>query len=100
MIKTNAHQVVPSPPRSKLKKVDGRSNGAIFGLMVLDMTWKLIISFLAPVLVGDYLDHRYHNKGLFLLIGLILGLILGIVVVYYSYKSALTVSTQPKKEIK
>ncbi len=104
MIKTKAHQVAPSPLSTKVKEVASRSNGAIFGFMVLDMTWKLIIAFMGPVLFGDYLDHHFHNKGLYLLIGLVLGLVLGIVVVFYSYKSALRLtnnpSLQPKKDKK
>lgn len=99
MKKTIAPSKAPSPPKNKTKEVTTKSNGAIFVVMALDMTWRLALSFLIPVLGGDYLDHHFKNP-IYLLIGLILGVILAIVVIYFSYKNANNINLNSTKEKK
>ena len=89
MKQTKAPLKAPSPPSKKKESVAKGSNpGAIFMAMVLDMSWKLIIVFLVPVLLGNYLDSRLKVSYAYLLIGLAVGLILSILVVYDVYIKA------------
>lgn len=89
MKQTKAPLKAPSPPSKKKESVAKGSNpGAIFMAMVLDMSWKLLIVFLVPILLGNYLDSRFKVSYLFLLIGFCVGLILSILVVYDVYKKA------------
>ncbi len=89
MKQTKAPLVAPSPPSKKKESVaKGSDPGAIFMAMVLDMSWKLLIVFLVPVLLGNYLDSRLKESYLFLLIGFGVGLILSILVIFDVYKKA------------
>ena len=89
MKKTNAPLVAPSPPFEKKALVAKGSNpGAQFITMALDMSWKLMIVFLAPILLGNYLDSLFKATYLYLLIGFLVGLALGSLVVYDAYRKA------------
>lgn len=89
MKKTKAPSKAPSPP-SKTKELvaKGSNPGAVFMAMVFDMSWKLIIVFLVPVLLGNYLDDHFKVSYLYLLLGFAIGLALAILVVYDVYKKA------------
>jgi F0F1-type ATP synthase assembly protein I len=103
MNKTKAQKVKPSPETSnKAKKYEKYANasGMFFGF-ALDMSWKLLISFLVPILIGSFLDNKYKRfNSTFVLVGLLVALILSTVVTYTTIKEAnsLTKNIKLKKE--
>jgi len=103
MNKTKAQKVKPSPETSnKAKKYEKYANasGMFFGF-ALDMSWKLLISFMLPVIIGSYLDSKYKSfNSTFVLIGLLIAFILSAIVVYTTIKEAnsLTKDIKFKKE--
>ena len=84
MNKTKSQKVKPSPETSnKAKKYEKYANasGMFFGF-ALDMSWKLLISFMLPVIIGSYLDSHYKVKGnIYIISGLILGFIFSFIVI-------------------
>lgn len=65
--------------------------------MVLDMTWRLAVVVLVPIIVGEELDKHYKTGHIFLIVGLVLAVSLGTLVVYRSYKLA-NEMTKPKEK--
>lgn len=85
MEKTKAPKVTPSPKKTK-SKVGGNPTRE-FLTVVLDMSWKLAIVVLVPIIGGNVLAHRYSSN-YYLLGGIIVALIMAIAVVYQSYVMA------------
>lgn len=99
MIKTKAQVKKPSPrTTNKAKKYDKYANASgLFFSLALDMTWKLAIVVLVPVVLGSFIDNHYKVKGnVYLFFGLILGFILSFIVI----RTTVVQSNQITKEIK
>lgn len=79
----------PSPRKAKnSNEVDqGKSPTSIFIALVLDMTWKLAIVVLLPIILGRFLSDHFNNSA-YLLLGIAVALILSMTVVYQSYNAA------------
>lgn len=94
--------MTPSPSTSKQSRavVDRSSASSVFMSMVLDMTWRLAVAFLVPIIGGEELDKHHKSGHLYLIIGLLLAVVLGGLVVYRSYKLAneMTKSIKPKEK--
>jgi F0F1-type ATP synthase assembly protein I len=89
MKQTKAPQQTPSPSsKEKSRAVADSSPTTIFISMVLDMTWRLALIVLIPIILGVELDKHYKTHHYYLIVGFILALAGGIVVVYRSYKLA------------
>ncbi len=91
MKKTTAQKSTQSPnSSSKAKKyADYYNASGLFFSLALDMTWKLAIAMLAPVILGSFLDSHFKIKsGAFMLSGLVLGLILSIVVIRSTFNES------------
>ena len=91
MKQTKAPKLTPSPSSTKQSKAvaDKGSPSQVFISMVLDMSWRLALVFLIPVIAGVELDKHYHPSGdIYLIIGLILGVAGAIMVIYRTYKLA------------
>lgn len=88
MEKTKAPKVTPSPQNTKSKEVGKAVNPTSqFVSMALDMTWKLAIVVLLPILAGHVLADRYSNN-YYLLAGILVALMMAITVIYQSYMAA------------
>ena len=84
MNKTTAQNNTQSPKsQSKAKKyAEYSSDSGLFFSLALDMTWKLAIVVLIPVILGSFIDNHYKVKGnAYLLVGLALGFILSVLVI-------------------
>jgi hypothetical protein len=90
MNQTKAPKKTPSPRGLEQSKgVDTGSNPtSVFISMVLDMTWKLAIVVILPIVFGSYLDQRLKQGYTFMIIGLFVALLGAISVVYKSYIEA------------
>ena len=93
MKQTTTPKKAPSPPKIKVRSVAKGSNNPtnLFVAMVLDMTWKLAIVVLVPILVGNWLNHKYSNA-IFLIAGILVALVLVILVIKNSYNMANQIS--------
>ncbi|HEY4964646.1 MAG TPA: hypothetical protein VIH90_08210 [Candidatus Saccharimonadales bacterium] len=90
MNQTNAPKKTPSPRGLKQTKgVDTGSNPtSVFISMVLDMTWRLALVVIIPIVLGSYLDTHFKKNYTFVLLGLLLALVGAVSVIYQSYKGA------------
>jgi F0F1-type ATP synthase assembly protein I len=102
MNKTNAPKKTPSPRElEQTKGVDKGSNPtSIFISMVLDMTWRLALVVVIPIVIGSYLDTHFKKNYVFMLIGLALALVGAVSVIYQSYKGANRLTSGSAKEVK
>jgi hypothetical protein len=55
-------------------------------LIFLDMGWKISLSLVLLVIVGSYLDSKFHTKPLFILIGIFLSLFTTSLIIYLNVK--------------
>ncbi len=89
MKQTKAPQVAPSPPRLVRKMVaKGSSSGTVFMALFLDMSYKLAIVVIVPLVLGNYLDQRYKLGFILLIMGAILALLGFVIVLRQSYRLA------------
>lgn len=90
MKQTNAPQSRPSPSSKEQTRAvaDKGSATTVFMSMVLDMSWRLIVVFLVPIIVGAELDKHLKVKYVYLILGFVLAIALATLVVYQSYKTA------------
>jgi F0F1-type ATP synthase assembly protein I len=90
MKQTKAPKKTPSPRELEQNKgVDTDSNPtSVFISMVLDMTWRLALVVILPIVLGSYLDTHFKKSYTFMLLGLLVALIGAIGVIYQSYKGA------------
>ena len=79
----------PSPPKIGIKSVAKGSGSptTVFLAMALNMTWKLAIVVLAPILLGNWLNHKFQNV-LYLIGGITIAFIGSTLVIRGSYKLA------------
>lgn len=90
MKQTKAPKLTPSPSsKEKSRAVADKSSATtVFLSMVLDMTWRLAIVVLIPVILGVELDKHYKTHHIYLIVGFVIALALATMVVYRSYKLA------------
>lgn len=91
-MKTKAPNTTPSPKKTKSKEMGGNPTRE-FMTLALDMTWKLAIVVLVPIIGGKVLAGRY-NSNYYLLGGILVALIMAITVIYQSYMSANSVDNK------
>jgi F0F1-type ATP synthase assembly protein I len=78
MIKTAAPQLTPSPTR-ETKTPDqmvgtDRSHSSVFIGMALDMSWRLAIAVLVPIIGGFKLDEKLKTTPLLTIVGFLLAM--------------------------
>jgi F0F1-type ATP synthase assembly protein I len=73
MQQTTAPSKTPSPESGTTKKTD-RSTSAVFMSMALDMSWRLAIVVLVPIIGGFELDKHLHTTPLLTIVGFILAM--------------------------
>jgi hypothetical protein len=95
MKQTKAPKSTPSPRKVKQsKEVDkGQNPTSVFISLALDMSWKLAVVVLLPIIAGSVLTNRYNTEW-YLLGGIAIALIMAVVVVYQSYGIANNAETK------
>ncbi len=90
MKQTTAPKSTPLPGKDKISPaVDQESNPTtMFIGMALDMSWRLALVVLIPIVAGSYLDKYLKLNYVFLFIGLAIAFMGSIMVIYKSYKKA------------
>ena len=90
MKQTKAPKKTPSPRElEQTKGVDtGPNPTSVFISMVLDMTWRLALVVIIPIVTGSYLDTHFKQNYSFVLVGIFLALIGSASVIYKSYLNA------------
>lgn len=58
----------------------------LFFVGLLDISWRLAIAIIVPIVAGYWLDNKTDSGNLFTLIGLLSGTILAGFVIYRTYK--------------
>jgi hypothetical protein len=81
--------VHPTPTSAKSEQPTTNLSGrSAFVTLGLDMTWKLAIVVLAPIIGGVYLDNAADTGNLFLFMGLALAAVGSTVVMWSTMKKA------------
>ena len=90
MKQTKAPKLTPSPSsKEKPRAVADKSiPTTVFISMVLDMTWRLALVVLIPIILGVELDKHHKTHHAYLIAGFILATAGFIIVVFRSYKLA------------
>jgi F0F1-type ATP synthase assembly protein I len=99
MTKTETPLKTPSPTNSfGLRKV-GRnaSPNSIFVSMALDMSWRLAVAVLVPIIGGFELDRKLNTSPLLLIVGFIIAMA-GMGLVLWQTLQAANNLTIPNKE--
>jgi F0F1-type ATP synthase assembly protein I len=98
MKQTKAPKQTPSPSsKGQTRAVADKASSTVFVSMVFDMSWRLAIVVLVPIIVGVELDHYFKAGYSYVIVGLVVALILAVLVVYRSYLEANKVSVKPNK---
>lgn len=107
MKQTKAPELTPSPSRTNKARAvaDTKSASQVFVSMAIDMSWRLAVAVLAPIIVGAELYKHAKDNPLYLLGGLVVAIILAIIVVKRSYDEAnslnvVSSSKEKKKNVK
>src|ERR1700721_4325573 len=90
MKQTTAPKLTPSPSSTNKRRAvaDQGSGTKLFVTMVFDMSWRLAIVVLAPIITGIELDKHFKTSYTYLLFVLALAIVLATLVVYRSYQLA------------
>jgi F0F1-type ATP synthase assembly protein I len=90
MEQTKAPKLTPSPRKVKNSNTVAKDSNptAVFISMALDMSWRLAIAVLVPVIGGGLIDKHHKSGHTYLIIGFVVALIAGVLVVYQSYRAA------------
>ena len=98
MKQTKAPIATPSPEEEKTKRVALEPNpNSVFISMALDMSWRLAIAVLAPVITGAELSKHFKNSD-YLIIGLIVAMLLALIVISQTYKQATLATVKYSKK--
>ena len=83
MKQTKAPELTPSPSRTNKSSAvaDSKDASQVFISMAIDMSWRLAIVVLIPIIVGAELYKHYKNGQWFLIAGLLIAIILAILVI-------------------
>jgi F0F1-type ATP synthase assembly protein I len=104
MKQTKAPELTPSPSQANKADAvaDSKNTSQVFVSMAVDMSWRLAIAVLVPVIIGAELYKHNKDNALYLLSGLLVAIILAVVVIKRSYDEAnsLSVSAKGKKNVK
>jgi F0F1-type ATP synthase assembly protein I len=97
-MKTKAPKLTPSPRKAKQSPavVKDSNPSAVFISMALDMSWRLALVVLIPVVGGAYLDKHHKTGQIYLIIGFVLAVFGAGAVMYRSYKVANQISRGSK----
>lgn len=63
-----------------------------------NLGWRLIATFLVPVLIGVYLDRRFDSKPSYTLVGMFLAIAASVVVIQKTVKEVNSDLTAPTKK--
>ncbi len=78
MKQTTAQQSAPSPKRDvqtpKSEVGNARSQTTLFVTMALDMSWRLALIVLIPLLGGVALDNKFNSSPAFTIVGFLLAM--------------------------
>jgi F0F1-type ATP synthase assembly protein I len=101
MTKTIAPKKTPSPadsvkPRAKVGKSINTPSAVFIGA-ALDMSWRLAIAVLVPIIGGYELDQRLHTTPLLTILGFVLAMG-GMTLVMWQTLQAANNLSLPKKE--
>ena len=101
MKQTKAPGVAPSPQTDSTKppKYAGKSANTVFLAMALDMTWRLAIVVLVPVIGGFKLDEALDTSPALTLLGFLLAMG-GMAYVMWQTLQKANQTTMPKKDNK
>ena len=73
---TSAPAIKPTPDiKGASKSAGGRSQSSLFITMALDMSWRLAVVILVPVIAGAELDKHFKTSPAWLIVGLVLAMI-------------------------
>jgi protein-S-isoprenylcysteine O-methyltransferase Ste14 len=101
MTKTIAPRQTPSPANSfkPLSKVGKNSDNpsTVFITLALDMSWRLAIVVLVPIIGGFELDRRLHTTPLLIITGFLLAMA-GMALVLWQMLQTVNSLPPPKKE--
>jgi F0F1-type ATP synthase assembly protein I len=102
MKQTKAPKSTPSPTREQtnLKPEVGMTSdrqSAVFISMALDMSWRLALAVLVPIVGGFELDKRLHTTPLLTILGFVLAMI-GMAFVLWRMLKLVNSLTVPTKE--
>ncbi len=94
--------MTPSPShKDKSRTVASNFNASsVFISTALDMSWRLAIVVIIPIVIGALLDDHYKVGALYLIIGLVLALVLAVLVVYQSYQEANKLTSEMLKGLR
>jgi F0F1-type ATP synthase assembly protein I len=98
MIKTETPLKTPSPADSLEPRKVGKSPNAIFITMALDMSWRLALAILVPVIGGAELDRKLKTSPLLLIVGFIIAMGGMGLVLWQTLKTANNTSIPDKKD--
>ncbi|HEX5797830.1 MAG TPA: AtpZ/AtpI family protein [Candidatus Saccharimonadales bacterium] len=59
----------------------------LFFAGLVDISWRLAVAIILPIVAGYWLDNKMDSGNLFTLIGLLFGTILAGLVIYRTYKT-------------
>jgi F0F1-type ATP synthase assembly protein I len=100
MKQTKARTDVPSPlANSQPEGLGSKSPNNIFVSLALDMSWRLAIVVLIPVIGGFKLDGKFHTSPLLTLVGFLVA-ICGMALVLWRTLLKANQIAMPKKEDK
>jgi F0F1-type ATP synthase assembly protein I len=97
MKQTKAPQAAPTPPQDLPKRV--KSPSTIFVTLALDMTWRLAIVVLVPVIGGFKLDEKLETTPLLTIVGFLIAMT-GMALVVWKMMQKANEATMTKKDKK
>ena len=97
-MKTKAPNLTPSPRKVKQSPavVKDSNPSAVFVSMALDMSWRLALVVLIPIVGGNYIDKHYKTGHMYLIVGFALAIIGAGWVMFSIYRSANQVDKEAK----
>lgn len=99
MTKTTAPKKTPSPVARATKPVEDLEQASVvrtqFLFAILNLSWKLAVVVLAPLLLGSYLDSTFDMYPVLTLVGFVIAMI-GVVLVVWRQIRELDSGTEIK----
>lgn len=76
------------PGKTKSSQVAGKSPAGQFVTLALDMTWRLAVVVLLPILGGVWIDHRFATSPVGIIVGFALAMVSTAVVLWQAMQTA------------
>lgn len=97
MNQTKAPKKTPSPldQSNGVNKADNPTQQ--FLSMALDMTWRLALVVVIPIVIGSTIDKHLKTKYTFVILGIFFAVLGAVVITYRSYKIAGQINVKPKE---